>query len=142
MITKLQANVLPTWTSLPGGGQQNQDQTSLIMWHMVRYSVIFGFSLFYLDTWWHDYIALVQQLETSEYSEFPAFVFDTFSNLTYTCFTGSGVGVGEKRCTCQHSRCIKLYCVCWAAGEAVDLQLLQESVAVSLINHLEGPGTY
>ncbi|GAX75377.1 hypothetical protein CEUSTIGMA_g2821.t1 [Chlamydomonas eustigma] len=30
--------------------------------------------------------------------------------------SGPGVVMGEKRCTCQHSRCIKLYCVCWAAG--------------------------
>ena len=26
-------------------------------------------------------------------------------------------GAGDKKCTCRHSKCVKLYCVCWAAGE-------------------------
>lgn len=26
-------------------------------------------------------------------------------------------GPGDKKCTCRFSKCIKLYCVCWAGGE-------------------------
>jgi hypothetical protein len=37
-------------------------------------------------------------------------------HLAYPSLCPSYFAGGERKCSCKHSKCVKLYCVCWAAG--------------------------